>query len=99
MNLETSKQTTDGVKDTDNSKVEEQTLEERFIYKDDDVIDKAFDWKQFTRLFSYMKPYAKQMLPLVSIMMILGTITKLTVPFLTSMAIDKAIAPKTETPA
>ncbi|WP_238653351.1 ABC transporter ATP-binding protein [Paenibacillus piscarius] len=69
-------------------------LEERFIYKDDDVIDKAFDWKQFIRLFSYMKPYAKQMLPLVSIMMILGTITKLTVPFLTSMAIDKAIAPK-----
>ncbi|MEK3794883.1 ABC transporter ATP-binding protein [Paenibacillus sp. FSL R7-0204] len=94
MSLETSKQTADGVLNTDNSKVEEQTLEERFIYKDDDVIDKAFDWKQFTRLFSYMKPYARQMLPLVSIMMILGTITKLTVPFLTSMAIDKAIAPK-----
>ncbi|WP_028530895.1 ABC transporter ATP-binding protein [Paenibacillus sp. HW567] len=73
---------------------EAQTLEERFVYKDDDVIDKAFDWKQFTRLFSYMKPYAKQMLPFISAMMILGTITKLTVPYLTSMAIDKAIAPK-----
>lgn len=73
---------------------EAQTLEERFVYKDDDVIDKAFDWKQFTRLFSYMKPYAKQMLPLVSVLMILGSITKLTVPYLTSMAIDKAIAPK-----
>ncbi|ULO10513.1 ABC transporter ATP-binding protein [Paenibacillus sp. 19GGS1-52] len=69
-------------------------LDERFVYKDDDLIDKAFDWKQFTRLFGYMKPYARQMLPLVSIMMILGTITKLTVPFLTSLAIDKAIAPK-----
>ncbi|AWB44937.1 multidrug ABC transporter ATP-binding protein [Paenibacillus sp. CAA11] len=67
---------------------------DRFVYKDDDVIDKAFDWKQFVRLFSYMKPYAKQMLPLVIIMMVLGTITKLTVPYLTSLAIDKAIAPK-----
>ncbi|WP_410515240.1 ABC transporter ATP-binding protein [Paenibacillus sp. BR2-3] len=71
-----------------------ESIEERFVYKDDDQIDKAFDWKQFTRLFGYMRPYAKQMLPLVSIMMILGTITKLTVPFLTSLAIDRAIAPK-----
>ncbi|MFF2910126.1 ABC transporter ATP-binding protein [Paenibacillus sp. NPDC057934] len=77
----------------------EQTLDERFVYKDDDMIDKAFDWKQFTRLFSYMKPYAKQMLPLVLVMMVLGTVTKLTVPFLTSMAIDKAIAPKTGSPS
>ncbi|WP_099091645.1 ABC transporter ATP-binding protein [Paenibacillus riograndensis] len=74
-------------------------LEERFVYKDDDVIDKAFDWKQFTRLFSYMKPYARQMLPLVLVMMILGTVTKLTVPYLTSMAIDKAIAPKSGNPS
>ncbi|AIQ67974.1 multidrug ABC transporter ATP-binding protein [Paenibacillus graminis] len=78
---------------------QEQTLDERFVYKDDDVIDKAFDWKQFTRLFSYMKPYARQMLPLVSVMMILGTVTKLTVPYLTSMAIDKAIAPKSGNPS
>ncbi|OBZ11985.1 multidrug ABC transporter ATP-binding protein [Bacillus sp. FJAT-27264] len=77
----------------------EQTLDERFVYKDDDIIDKAFDWRQFTRLFSYMKPYAKQMLPLVLVMMVLGTVTKLTVPFLTSMAIDKAIAPKTGSPS
>ncbi|OMF85000.1 multidrug ABC transporter ATP-binding protein [Paenibacillus sp. FSL R7-0273] len=69
------------------------------MYKDDDQIDKAFDWKQFTRLFGYMKPYAKQMLPLVSVLMILGTVTKLTVPFLTSMAIDKAIAPKEGSPS
>ncbi|AKG37613.1 ABC transporter ATP-binding protein [Paenibacillus durus] len=68
------------------------------MYKDDDVIDKAFDWKQFTRLFGYMKPYARQMLPLVMLMMVLGTITKLMVPFLTSLAIDKAIVPKNGSP-
>ncbi|AIQ12152.1 ABC transporter ATP-binding protein [Paenibacillus durus] len=73
-------------------------VQERFIYKDDDVIDKAFDWKQFTRLFGYMKPYARQMLPIVMLMMVLGTITKLMVPFLTSLAIDKAIAPGSGSP-
>ncbi|WP_229696064.1 ABC transporter ATP-binding protein [Paenibacillus albidus] len=82
-----------------NTAQQQKTLEERFVYKDDDLIDKAFDWRQFTRLFGYMKPYAKQMLPLVSIMMILGTITKLTVPFLTSLAIDRAIAPKEGNPS
>ncbi|MEC0242931.1 ABC transporter ATP-binding protein [Paenibacillus dokdonensis] len=67
---------------------------ERFVYQDDEIIEKPFNWAQLTRLFAYMKPYAKQMLPLVILMMILGTVTKLTVPFLTSMAIDKAIAPE-----
>ncbi|HEY2493513.1 MAG TPA: ABC transporter ATP-binding protein [Paenibacillus sp.] len=67
---------------------------ERFVYKDDDIIDKSFDWGQFRRLFAYMKPYSKQLLPLIGLMMILGTITKLAVPFLTSMAIDKAISPE-----
>lgn len=70
------------------------SIQERFVYKDDELIDKAFDWKQFRRLFAYMKPYAKQMLPLVGLMTILGTVTKLTVPYLTSLAIDKAIAPE-----
>ncbi|WP_206109498.1 ABC transporter ATP-binding protein [Paenibacillus apii] len=76
----------------------EISTQERFVYKDDDVIDKPFDWRQFLRLFGYMKPYARQMLPLVLLMMVLGTITKLAVPFLTSQAIDKAIAPKTGIP-
>ncbi|WP_036721532.1 ABC transporter ATP-binding protein [Paenibacillus forsythiae] len=74
------------------------SVHERFVYKDDDIIDKAFDWKQFTRLFGYMKPYTRQMLPLVLLMMALGTVTKLMVPFLTSLAIDKAIAPKSGSP-
>lgn len=69
-------------------------IEDRFVYQDDEIIDKAFDWKQFRRLFGYMKPYARKMLPPVILMTILGTITKLTVPFLTSLAIDKAIAPE-----
>ncbi|MDQ0491929.1 ATP-binding cassette subfamily B protein [Paenibacillus brasilensis] len=66
---------------------------ERFVYQDDDVIDKPFNWSEFKRLLAYMKPYARQILPILLVMMILGTITKLTVPYLISLAIDKAIAP------
>ncbi|MFB5759172.1 ABC transporter ATP-binding protein [Paenibacillus medicaginis] len=66
-------------------------MNERFVYQDDEVIDKPFNWVEFRRLFAYMKPYARQMLPLVALMMVLGTMTKLAVPYLTSQAIDKAI--------
>ncbi|MEJ8304712.1 ABC transporter ATP-binding protein [Saccharibacillus sacchari] len=73
-------------------KAQSDPNQSRFVYKDDDDIDKAFNWKQFGRLFSYMRPYAKQMLPLILIMTILGTVTKLAVPYLTGVvAIDGAI--------
>lgn len=70
-----------------------KTKNERFVYQDDDVIDKPFNWTEFRRLLAYMKPYARQILPILLVMMILGTITKLTIPYLISQAIDKAIAP------
>ncbi|WP_314590113.1 ABC transporter ATP-binding protein [Paenibacillus terrigena] len=69
-------------------------VNQRFIYQDDDQIEKSFNWSQFTRLFAFMKPYAKQMLPVIIVMMILGTITRLAVPLLISLAIDKAINPQ-----
>ena len=58
------------------------------------LIEKPFDWGQLKRLFSYMKPYKKQMLPIIIIMMLVGAITKLTVPLLIREAIDNAIIPK-----
>ncbi|MDD9267719.1 ABC transporter ATP-binding protein [Paenibacillus sp. GCM10023248] len=67
---------------------------QRFVYQDDELIDKPFDWGQLKRLFGYMKPYRKQMLPIIIIMMLVGAITKLTVPLLIREAIDKAIIPK-----
>jgi len=72
---------------------------ERFVYKDDDAIEKPFNWAQLTRLISYMKPYAKQILPLIGLMMVIGTITKLAIPFLTSLAIDRAIDPQGGNPS
>ncbi|NOU76807.1 ATP-binding cassette domain-containing protein [Paenibacillus sp. LMG 31458] len=41
-----------------------------------------------------MKPYKKQMLPIIIIMMLVGAITKLTIPLLIREAIDNSIIPK-----
>jgi ATP-binding cassette subfamily B multidrug efflux pump len=73
---------------------QQQQQQQRFIYQDDELLDKPFDWKQVKRLGSYMRPYAKQILPIIIIMMIVGAITKLTVPLLISYSIDHAIKGK-----
>lgn len=67
---------------------------ERFTYKDDEAIEKPFNWAQLSRLFSYMKPYKKQLLPVLIVMMILGTVTRLAIPAIIIVAIDEAIQPK-----
>lgn len=66
----------------------------RFVYQDDEIIEKPFNWAQMRRLLTYMKPYKRQLLPILIILMILGTLTKLAIPFLISYAIDHAIAPE-----
>jgi len=66
---------------------------ERFVYQDDGVIEKPFDWGVMSRLFVYMKPYRKQFLPVV-VLMIVGAAIQLAVPFLIKEAIDKVIDPK-----
>src|ERR1700730_4277377 len=66
----------------------------RFVYQDDEKMEKPFDWAQIRRLAAYMKPYRKQLLPVVVIMMLIGAMTKLAIPYIISLAIDKAIGYK-----
>jgi len=66
---------------------------ERFVYQDDDLIEKPFDWGQIRRLGVYMKPYSKQLLPVILISIILVTLSKLAIPYLITRAIDHAIIP------
>lgn len=68
-----------------------QQVNERFVYQDDEVMEKPFDWGQLRRLGTYIKPYSKQLVPLVILMTILGTVTKLAIPLLVGLAIDHAI--------
>lgn len=75
------------------AKAKASNKNERFIYQDDELIEKPFNWGQLRRLFGYMKPYTKQLMPVI-VMMILGTLTRLGVPALVILAIDEAIAPE-----
>ena len=70
-------------------------LLERFHYSNDDVIEKPFNWKQMLRLFSYLKPYAKNLLPLSVLMVLLTTAVKLVIPTLIGVyTFDGAIKDK-----
>ncbi|MCT8139769.1 ABC transporter ATP-binding protein [Anaerobacillus sp. CMMVII] len=54
----------------------------RFHYAIDSVIEKPFNWKQMLRLFNYMKPYSKNLLPLAIVAMIVSTAIRLITPIL-----------------
>lgn len=64
---------------------------QRFVYQDDEQLDKEFDWVQIKRLSQYIKPYSKQILPVIITMMIVGALTKLLNPLLIAYAIDHAL--------
>ncbi len=53
----------------------------RFQYSTEEVIEKPFNWKQMMRLFSYMKPYRKKLLPLSIIMVLINTGVRLSFLF------------------
>ncbi|TVY11665.1 ABC transporter ATP-binding protein [Paenibacillus cremeus] len=69
----------------------DKEIQKRFVYQDDEELDKGFDWAQVKRLSTYMKPYARQIIPIVLIMMVVGAITKLLNPLLIAYAIDHAL--------
>ncbi|WP_052330259.1 ABC transporter ATP-binding protein [Thermicanus aegyptius] len=76
------------------TQLEHRKRKERFFYPEETVIDKPFNWGQMLRLLTYMKPYAKTLLPLSLLAMLVGTGVRLVQPYLISMAIDHAIVPK-----
>ncbi|MFF2887525.1 ABC transporter ATP-binding protein [Paenibacillus sp. NPDC057967] len=63
---------------------------ERFVYQDDEAIEKPFNWAQLRRLYTYMMPYKRELMP-VLVMMILGTLTRLAIPFLMLYVIDSIL--------
>ncbi|PLR75856.1 multidrug ABC transporter ATP-binding protein [Bacillus sp. V3-13] len=68
---------------------------QRFQYSTDQVIEKPFNWKQMARLFSYMKPYRKNLLPLSIIMVLITTAVRLVIPILIGVyTLDRAIENK-----
>lgn len=81
-----------GVSDTAQESQQTSTSSgQRFVYEDDVEMEKPFDWAQIRRLGQYMKPYAKQMVPIITLMVVIGTVTKLAIPLLIGKTIDNAI--------
>jgi ATP-binding cassette subfamily B multidrug efflux pump len=68
---------------------------ERFHYSTEQLIDKPFNWKQMWRLFNYLKPYTKTLLPKAFFTVLINTIIKLIIPTLIGVyAIGKGITGK-----
>ncbi|MDV2582291.1 ABC transporter ATP-binding protein [Alkalibacillus haloalkaliphilus] len=64
----------------------------RFHYTQDVAVDKPFNWQQLVRLLEYLKPYAKTILPIAVIAMLVSTIVRILVPILIgTVAFDMAI--------
>jgi len=66
----------------------------KFVYQDDEIIEKPFNWKQMGRLFTFVKPYKTEVTKTVFVMTIFGMMSRLAIPFLMYLAIDRAIQPK-----
>jgi ATP-binding cassette subfamily B multidrug efflux pump len=78
-----------------NEKKAHPSVAKRFHYSVDQVIDKPFNWAQMTRLFAYLKPYSKNLLPLSALMVIITTAVRLIVPILIGVyTLGKAITNK-----
>ncbi|MFC5467697.1 ABC transporter ATP-binding protein [Cohnella suwonensis] len=69
-------------------------MSRQFVYQDDELIEKPFNWKQVGRLFSFVAPYKSAVARVVVIMLAFGMLSRLAIPYFMSVAIDKAIHPK-----
>ncbi|WLR43232.1 ABC transporter ATP-binding protein [Bacillus carboniphilus] len=79
------------------SNEKKKLIRERFHYSSDQAIDKPFNWKQMWRLFSYLKPYTKNLLPLSFVTVIIVTAVRLLIPILIGIYIlEKAIIEKNQ---
>ncbi|MCV9887466.1 ABC transporter ATP-binding protein [Metabacillus halosaccharovorans] len=76
-------------------KQKKEKIMERFHYSTDTIIDKPFNWKQMWRLFSYLKPYSKNLLPAAFVAVFISALVRLVAPILIGKyTLDHAIANK-----
>ncbi|MBT2695339.1 ABC transporter ATP-binding protein [Bacillus sp. ISL-55] len=80
------------------SKKRNSQVLKRFHYSTDQVIDKPFNWKQMSRLFGYMLPYKKNLVPLSIAMVLITTAVRLVIPILIGIyTLDRAVKNKDAT--
>jgi len=69
-------------------------MSRQFVYQDDELIEKPFNWKQMARLLDYVKPYRGAVSKVIFVMTVFGMLSRLAIPYLTMKAIDEAIHPE-----
>lgn len=80
------------------SKKKNSQVLKRFHYSTDQVIDKPFNWKQMLRLFGYMLPYKKTLVPLSIAMVLVTTAVRLAIPIMIGIyTLDRAVKNKDAT--
>ncbi|WP_407267890.1 ABC transporter ATP-binding protein [Radiobacillus sp. PE A8.2] len=67
---------------------------DRFVYPDDNAIEKPFNWWIMVQLLKYIKPYLFSYFPIAVITLLLSTAVKLVVPFIIGYAVDYALRPR-----
>ncbi|PMC35142.1 multidrug ABC transporter ATP-binding protein [Bacillus sp. UMB0899] len=78
-----------------NHNEKKEKIMERFHYSTDTIIDKPFNWQQMWRLFSYLKPYSKTLLPAAFVAVFISALVRLVAPILIGKyTLDFAIANK-----
>ncbi|MBW5446563.1 ATP-binding cassette domain-containing protein [Cohnella sp. CFH 77786] len=68
-------------------------MSRKFVYQDDELIMKPFNWKQMARLFDFIRPYRLEVAKVAVVMTVFGMMTRLAIPLLMGTAIDRAIKP------
>jgi ATP-binding cassette subfamily B multidrug efflux pump len=69
-------------------------MSRKFVYQDDELIERPFNWKQIGRLFAFIKPYKSAVTRVVFVMTVFGMLSRLAIPYLMYLAIDRAIHPE-----
>ncbi|MDC3416012.1 ABC transporter ATP-binding protein [Aquibacillus salsiterrae] len=67
---------------------------DRFVYPNDNAIEKPFNWSIMVKLLQFIKPYRRTYLPIAIISLLLSTAVKLVIPFLIGYGVDYALRPK-----
>ncbi len=65
----------------------------RFEYKDDEAMERPFNWAQLRRLLAYVGPY-RRLITMALIVTLIGSGTQLAIPYIMDLAVNNAVLPR-----
>jgi ATP-binding cassette subfamily B multidrug efflux pump len=65
----------------------------RFQYREDEALERPFNWAQLRRLLSYVRPYRRSVALALGVTL-LGSLTQLAIPYILDVAVNTALLPR-----